>query len=113
MHMGSEMDISGWLDTAVSRLVDTLDPERVMLFGSFGRGTQSKRSDIDLFVVWETSLRPLDRIGRVLELLDDAPRAVEAVVYTPGELERNRSIPFIRRVLSEGRTLYDRNRAAA
>lgn len=105
------LDISEWLEGAVVRLVEAIEPERVVLFGSFARGTASRQSDIDLFVVWDTALGPLDRMGRVMTLLGDAPRPVEAVVYTPGELERNRPIPFIRRILQEGKTLYDRQAA--
>lgn len=93
---------------ASERLAEKLDPECVMLFGSFARGTETRTSDLDLFVVWDTPLGPLQRIGRVMDLLSDAPRPVEAVVYTPGELERNRTNPFIRRILSEGRVLYRR-----
>ena len=48
-------------------------------------------------------------MGRVLELLKDAPRPVEPIAYTPEELDRNRTIPFLRRILREGRVLYDRN----
>lgn len=98
-----------WLALAAERLVQELDPECVMLFGSYARGTQSRTSDIDVFVVWDTPLGPLERIGRVMDVLSGSPRPVEAVVYTPAELERNRSIPFIRRILSEGRVLYQRN----
>ena len=104
-------DTAEWLDRAVERLVGRLDPEWVMLFGSYARGTQSRTSDLDLFVVWETELRPLERIGRVMEILSDSPRPLETVVYTPAEFERNRSIPFIRRILSEGRILYGRARS--
>ena len=97
-----------WIDEAVRRIVLAIRPEKVILFGSYGRGTQTRKSDIDLFVIWETDLGPLDRMGCVLELLRDSPRPVEPVVYTPAETERNRSAPFVRRILSEGRVLYDR-----
>lgn len=81
-------DVNAWPATAAARLADELDPECVVLFGCYARGTQSRTSDLDIFVVWETSLGPLDRIGRVMDMLYDSPRPVEAVVYTPEELER-------------------------
>jgi predicted nucleotidyltransferase len=61
--------IEAWLTEAVERLVRAIDPERILLFGSFAKGQAGRRSDIDLIVVWNTDLGPLDRIGLVLELL--------------------------------------------
>ncbi|MFH1417687.1 MAG: nucleotidyltransferase domain-containing protein, partial [Planctomycetota bacterium] len=62
---GDEMVLSLWqqrqwpavereLDRIVTRL-RTLDPERVILFGSFARGDFHEGSDIDLMVILNTS----------------------------------------------------------
>jgi uncharacterized protein len=58
--------IMQWLDTAVAQIKAALNPEQIILFGSWARGTASRRSDIDLLIIWETSAPPLDRIGIVL-----------------------------------------------
>jgi uncharacterized protein len=100
-------DLTLWLETAVKRLETTLGCERVVLFGSFARGTQSRTSDIDLFIVWETPLPALERIGQVLMLLRDAPRPLEVVVYTPREFRERQHLPFLRTILREGKTLYE------
>jgi predicted nucleotidyltransferase len=102
-----------WLEEAARRLARELRPERVILFGSLARGTGTRRSDIDLCLVWQTDLPPLERIGRVLSLLRDAPRPVEAVVYTPSELVRMERSAFVRRILREGQVLYERGSSAA
>lgn len=99
-----------WLDTAVAQLKEALNPEQIILFGSWARGTASRRSDIDLLIVWETSDLPLDRIGKVLSLLRDAPRSVDVIVYTPDELCRRADSPFMRRVLQEGQVLYEQRK---
>lgn len=99
--------VERWLNEAVARLARTLDPEHIILFGSWARGTATRRSDIDVCVIWETGLAPLERIGRVLHLLSDAPRPVEAVVYTPDEWARSYS-PFVRRIQEEGTVLCER-----
>jgi uncharacterized protein len=96
-----------WLDTAVTQIKTALDPEQIILFGSWARGTASRRSDIDLLIIWETSTPPLDRIGIVLTLLKDAPRSIDAIVYTPSELRHRANSPFIRQVLQEGVILYE------
>ena len=105
--------VASWLEEGVARLVRELEPERIVLFGSWARGTATRRSDIDLCVIWKTDLSPLDRIGKVLVLLKDAPRPIEAVVYTPEELVRMEESPFIRRIVKEGKVLYERGRIAA
>ncbi|MGJ3251195.1 MAG: nucleotidyltransferase domain-containing protein [Elainellaceae cyanobacterium] len=105
--------LSYWLDVAVSRLRHQFDPHQILLFGSWARGTATRRSDIDLLIICETTAPPLERIDSVLKLLRDAPSPIEAIVYTPAELERRQSSPFIRRVLQEGIVLYERGKTSA
>lgn len=104
----SPATLNPWLGSAVERLRLSLNPHQVILFGSWARGTASRHSDIDLFLVWDCDLPPLERIGRVLALLADAPCPLEVIVYTPQELERCRHRPFIRQLLAEGSMLLDR-----
>ncbi|PSB13041.1 nucleotidyltransferase domain-containing protein [filamentous cyanobacterium CCP2] len=99
-----------WLVLAVDRLEEAISPERIVLFGSWARGTASRRSDIDLFIVWNTDQPPLARMGQILSLLQDAPLPVEVIVYTLDELEQRCYSPFIRRVLTEGKVLYERGK---
>lgn len=100
-----------WLPLAVERLRRRFDPERIVLFGSMARGTQTRRSDLDLFLVLNTDKPPLQRIGQVLEELVDSPWPLDVIVYTPEELERLSDRPFVRRILREGRLLYERRAA--
>lgn len=101
--------LNHWLAIAGARLRQHLDPNGILLFGSWARGSATRRSDIDLFVVWDCDLPPLERIGRVLTVLSDAPYPVEAIVYTPNELTRCQERPFIRQLLAEGIVLYQRS----
>jgi predicted nucleotidyltransferase len=98
------------LDRIVARL-RTLDPERVILFGSFARGDFHEGSDIDLMVILNTSERFIDRIGHVLEVLDPADFDVEPLVYTAAEYEnmRQRRTTLIDAVEREGKVLYERS----
>ncbi len=100
-----------WLDAAVQRLRERLDPELILLFGSRARGSATRRSDLDLLLVLDTEAPPLARIGQVLEVLADSPWPVEAIVYTPAEFAARADTPFLRRLLREGRVLYERRAA--
>ncbi|MDW8345124.1 MAG: nucleotidyltransferase domain-containing protein [Verrucomicrobiae bacterium] len=87
--------------------------QRAILFGSFARGDASARSDIDLLLVQETDSRFFDRLDGLLYDLNIASPgpAVEALVYTPQELERMSDRPFIAQALREGVVIYESNRS--
>ncbi len=44
-------EIQRILDSAVKRLVENLDVEKIVLFGSFIGGTFTKDSDVDLLIM--------------------------------------------------------------
>jgi predicted nucleotidyltransferase len=92
----------------VERLVAGLEPEQIVMFGSRARGTPSRRSDLDLFIVQETDSPPLERISRAMHHLPELPYAVDVIVYRPDELARRRESPFLRKLLREGVVLYRR-----
>jgi predicted nucleotidyltransferase len=99
--------LPSWVLTAARKVGLTMKADKVLIFGSFARGTQSLKSDLDVFVIADTEDRPLDRIGKVLELLSDVPCGVDAIVYTPAEVERASS-KFVDRILKEGVVAYER-----
>jgi predicted nucleotidyltransferase len=103
--------VEQWLILAVDRLKQTIQPEQILLFGSWARGTPTRHSDLDLFIIWNTDYPPLERIGRILSLLHDAPLPIEVIVYTFDELQKQCYSPFIQRVLTEGKVLYERGKA--
>lgn len=82
------------------------------LFGSHARGTPTRRSDLDLLVLWNTNLPPLERIGQVLWALRDLPMPVEAIVLTPQEFQSRCEGPFLRGVMKEARRIYERGETA-
>jgi len=102
----------GWLELVRERL-GTMGVERVYLFGSHARGTATRRSDVDLLVLWETDLPPLERMGQVLWALRDLPLPVEAIVLNQQEFASRRELPFLRSVIKEAKLIYERGKTAA
>ena len=89
--------------TAVSR---DLGVKQVILFGSAARGNTGLMSDLDLLIVWDTSLDFLARTTELYRALQ--PRvATDLLVYTPEEMKFMSDRPFVRRILREGRILYE------
>jgi uncharacterized protein len=84
--------------------------ERAILFGSFATGRQSRKSDVDLILVKNTTKRYFDRFDGLLEdLYRSIPgRDIECFVYTPQELAAISPRPFVQRALDEGLVIYER-----
>lgn len=82
---------------------------KAILFGSIARGEETRHSDVDLILIQNTRKRFLKRYdGLLFDLVQAAGKyAVDALIYTPRELEAIKERKFIRRALSEGITLYE------
>ena len=95
----------------VRRIVATLHPEKVILFGSYVYGTPSDDSDVDLLVILETRSRPVDRYLAVSRLLRPRPFPLDILVKTPEEITQalQKGDAFIREIMSQGRVLYERS----
>jgi predicted nucleotidyltransferase len=94
----------------VERLVRDYAPERVILFGSYAHGIPRDDSDIDLFIVKDTSDRYIDRCVAVRRILTDPNRLVplDTIVLTPQEVSERLRVgdQFVAEILRKGELLY-------
>ena len=99
------------LDALVDQLAAMPEVERVILFGSYATGRRDLFTDLDLLVVMRS---PLDFVTRTAALYRRlcADVDMDLVVYTPEEIAGAGTHPFLRRILTEGRILYERRRAS-
>ncbi len=94
--------------TQLTPALRKLAVEKAIVFGSISRGTKSRRSDIDILLVVETKERFFDRYRRFEEIYAALKgRSVDMLIYTPSELKRIAHRPFIRKILAEGKTIYE------
>ena len=96
------------LDEIVRRIVAALDPEQIILFGSYASGVPHADSDVDLFVVMETELPPARQELEVCRLLRPRPFPVDIIVKTPTEYQRIivDTTDFVRDSILRGRILF-------
>jgi len=96
------------LNMIVQRVVETFHPLRIVLFGSAVRGQAGKDSDIDLLVIMPEGTLRLETAEKLHMKMFGIPAAVDFLVATPSDLERNRdNIGLIyRTILQEGKELY-------
>ena len=83
--------------------------EKILLFGSYAKGTNFPDSDVDLFIVMNSSLRRDDRSREVSKLFPDRLFALDVVVFTPEEVAQSvqSKNSFITTILKEGKVLYE------
>ncbi len=99
--------LSAQLKKAIEAITP-LNPEKVILFGSFNHGDLNSRSDIDLLVVWNTGLPFLERTQVFYDAIQP-DFAMDILVYTPEEIGELRDInPLIRKAFKEGRVIYEK-----
>ncbi len=100
------------LNTIVRRIVETAQPEKIVLFGSRARGDARKNSDYDFLVIKDSVEPPHRREVPLYLALADVHVPIEVVVYTPEEVNDWREVPqaFVTTALREGRVVYERTR---
>jgi len=98
------------LDEVVARVRRTVQPDRIVLFGSRARGQGRPGSDFDLLVVMPSTQPRYRRAGPVCTALAGLRAEADVVVYTPEEVGEWREVPqaFVTTALREGRVLYER-----
>ncbi len=101
------------LDEIVRHIVRVLDPEKIILFGSYARGDAGPDSDVDLAVIAETELPRGRRALGIGWPLRHLRLPLEVLVYTPQEWEQyiqvRTALPAI--IERTGRTVYERERS--
>jgi uncharacterized protein len=94
----------------VRRIVAALQPQKIILFGSYVYGAPSNDSDVDLLVILDTNAPPADRYLSVSRLIRPRPFPVDILVKTPAEVERGlkEGDVFIVEIVTKGQVLYER-----
>lgn len=99
------------IDEIVRRIVVRMDPLKVIIFGSYAKGTATASSDLDVLVVKDTELPMASRVEELRPILETSVFRVDVHVYTQEEVDAygSESVSFIRSVLRTGRLVYTRS----
>lgn len=106
--IGRKTPVNRALTLAVDKIVATIHPQKIILFGSFAYGSPTPDSDVDLLIIWDTPLPLTERSWQVSRLMLPRPFPVDILVKTPQEIAEalKKGDPFIREVLERGIVLY-------
>jgi len=96
------------LDRLVARIVECVQPRRIILFGSAARGQMGPHSDVDLLVVMEDGVHRRKTAQRLYLALKGLGIAKDIVVVTESDVRQFADEPslVIHPALKEGRELY-------
>lgn len=98
------------IDIFVQEVIRKFDPEKIILFGSHTAGKATPGSDVDLFVIMDTKLKP---IAQEVLIRKEIPRRfpLDLIVMKPRQLARRMKLgdTFIRTVVSKGKVLYEKD----
>jgi uncharacterized protein len=105
-----EESIQEKIDKMVHRIVKKFKPEKIVLFGSYARGTPTWDRDVDLLVIMPISGSKREKRIEIGVALHDIRIPKDIIVATPDEVERRKNLvgTIIRPALEEGKVLYDR-----
>jgi predicted nucleotidyltransferase len=96
------------LRRTVERLIRSFAPERIVLFGSYAKGTNHAFSDFDLLVIayFEGNMAMHQRRAR--QISADCFPPVDVVLCSSAEAADAARSPFLLSILGSGVTIYNR-----
>ena len=96
------------IEQVVDRIVESIRPLRIILFGSAARGEMGKDSDMDILVVMPEGTHRMKTAQDLHIQLYGVPAAVDVLVATPSDLEKHKdNIGLIyKTILREGKDIY-------
>jgi len=98
------------LEDIVRRLVEAIDPDKIVLFGSRARGDFHGQSDVDLLIVKSSDQPRHRRAGCAYRALSGIGVPTDILWYTPEEVDEWSEVKYhvATRATREGRVLYEK-----
>ncbi len=93
------------------KIARAVNPQKIILFGSWARGEMTEDSDIDLFVVHDSELSNREMYRRIARLLWGRLFGVDLIVRNPQDVALNLADnnPFYTyHLFRDGKVLYER-----
>ena len=98
------------INDIVERIVEAVNPEKIILFGSYAYGKPTKNSDLDILVIMNSKLPRYKRSVPIYKALAGILIPKDIIVYTPQEVGEWDEVPqaFITTAVSKGKVIYEK-----
>jgi len=96
------------INEVIDRIVKNINPEKIILFGSYAQGNPSEDSDLDLLIVKEMRIPRYKRTREVKKHLRGLKIPIDVIVYTRKEIKEweETKTAFISQAIKQGKILY-------
>jgi predicted nucleotidyltransferase len=96
------------IDKIINLIVTNVDPDKVILFGSYAYGEPNKDSDLDLLIIKDMDVEKNKRGREIRKYLRGTKIPVDLLVYTSKEVEslKHDKTTFLYQILDKGRALF-------
>ena len=95
----------------VDKIVCSIQPEKILIFGSYARGDSDQDSDLDLLVIKDSQQKNREIRREIDRLLTGRRFGIDIIVRKPEEVAENLkdSNPFyLHHIFKDGKVLYER-----
>jgi len=98
------------INEAVNRIKKNVDPDKIILFGSYAKGDPTEDSDLDLLIIKEMDLPRHKRVKEVKKHLRGIKIPIDLLVYTSKEINvwEGTEASFVNQVMKHGIVLYEK-----
>lgn len=98
------------INKLIEDIVQRISPVKVIIFGSYAKGTANYKSDLDIFIVQDSHLPMKLRADDLRPVLSGLLVAVDVHVYTPEEVEEygTEEYSFVHSVVKTGKVYFER-----
>lgn len=96
------------IEDLVQQIIEKFKPLKIILFGSYAHGNPRPESDVDLLILMETKLRPIQQEIEICRSLT-YDFGLDLLVYTPKNFAERISWgdSFLREIEREGDVVYE------
>ncbi len=97
------------IETMCSRIAQASFAQKIIVFGSYARGTPGNDSDVDILVVVNNIKNRRKEEAHLYKLLAGSGISKDIIIVSAEELDRYGHIPgtMVHSALKEGKVLYD------
>ncbi|MFL0251159.1 nucleotidyltransferase domain-containing protein [Clostridium neuense] len=99
------------INRIVNRIVTNINPNKIILFGSYAYGKPNEDSDLDLLIIKDMLMEKHKRGREIRKFLRGMKIPIDLLIYTNSEIEvlKNHKSTFISEILENGRVLYNKH----
>lgn len=97
------------IEKVVNTIVTCIEPDKVILFGSYAYGKPTEDSDLDILVVKDMNMDRNKRSIEVKKHLRGSKIPIDIIVYTKDEIDSwtESESAFITQIIKDGKVLYE------